>query len=105
MNPKEIQAIKDKAAREMMFKDYADFEKNAKLYQTQILLDSFSEMITEAIELASKREVRVPTKEDVNEECEKRAKGQSMFAVREREFKWMNKGANWAIEKIRELNQ
>lgn len=41
----------------------------------------------------------LPSQDDIKKECELRARGQRLYSIREREFKWMNKGANWIKQK------
>lgn len=57
----------------------------AELYHTRKCEESGRELITD---------------DEIKTECEIRAKGQRLFAIREREYKWMMKGAKFVKNKM-----
>lgn len=90
MTPEEIKDIKDKAALENNYANFYEF-----LYTCEMGYTGHAEMevvIDRVIELASKREIKVPSEEVIHNE----------FSY---EMEKARDGANWAIEKIKEMNK
>lgn len=95
MTPQEINDIKDKASRECGYDDFND----AIVRCSDFFGAELQNVVDLAIELASKREIKAPSELELGEKCPHRFQ----YGFKNREI-WME-SANWAIERVKEMNK
>lgn len=118
MTPQEIQDIKDRATREKHkgFKllqwqedGYPPINLNDRLTDVIDLISGYNFLMGEVAqleeELVAKREVKVPSNEDVEKKFPAFALTSDETKVPLYENQYKEEGANWAIEKIKDMNK
>lgn len=117
MTPQEIQEIKDKAATEFGYKDSSHFNNQLFIDRSielafekgkKAVIEGYTaDEVERAVEanISAKREIRVPSNEDVEKQF-------PAFALTSDETKvplygnqYKEEGANWAIERVKEMNK